>query len=159
VRLELLAAPVTGRVRGQVVQRRPPTAYMVDIERVNPDSPELDMVDIEQEATLILLGALASKEGPAEGGRDAGGPGTAAGVTPQVDQGGAKDAGEPEEAAGGTDQPSGKDGEEAGGEEASAGGEEASAGGKDPNPEKDSVAEGGEKSTGAGEASAGGGGQ
>jgi hypothetical protein len=102
-----------------VVQRRPPTAYMVDIERSNPDSPELDIVDIEREATLILLAAIAAKEGPTVGRGDAGGPGTAAGVTPKVAHGGAKDAGGLEEAAGGPDPPSGKDGEEGGGQEAS----------------------------------------
>jgi hypothetical protein len=155
VRLELLSAPVTGPVQGEVVQRRPPTAFMVDVEREDPDSP--DPVEIEREAMLILLGAIVAKEGPREGGEDANGPGTAAGVTPQVAHGGAKDAGGPKKAAGGTDQPSGKDGEEAGGEEASAGGEEASAGGEDLSPEKDSAAESGENNTGAGEASAGGG--
>jgi hypothetical protein len=149
VRPELLATPVTGPVQGEVVQRRPPTAYMVDIERGNPDSPELDMVDIEREATLILLAAIATKEGPREGEGDAGGPGTDAGVTPQAAHGGAKDAGEPEEAADGPAQPSGRDGEETGGKEASAGGE-------DPSPEKDPAAESGNEGTGAGEASAGG---
>jgi hypothetical protein len=142
VRPELLAAPVTGPVQGEVVQRRPPTAYMVDIERGNPDNPELDMVDIEREATLIFLAAIATKEGPTEGGGDAGGPGTAAGVTPQLAHGGAKDAGGP-------DPPSGKDGEEGGGQEASGGGEV-------PSQEYESAAESGKKSTGAGEASAGG---
>jgi hypothetical protein len=156
VRLELLSAPVIGPVQGEVVQRRPPTAFMVDVERKDPHSP--DPVEIEREAMLILLGAIASKEGPTEGEEDAGGPGTAAGVSPQVAHGGAKDAGGPEEAAGGTGQPSGKDGDEVGGENASAGGEEASAGGKDPSPEKDSAAESGENNTGAGEASARGGG-
>jgi hypothetical protein len=141
VRVELLSALVTGSVRGEVVQRRPPTAFMVDVEREDPDNP--DPIEIEREAMLILLGAIAAKEGPREGGEDAGGPGTAAGVTPQVAHGGAKDAG-------GTDQPSEKDGEEAGGEEAGAGGE-------DPNPEKNPTAEGG-GNNGAGEASAGGGG-
>jgi hypothetical protein len=61
VRPELLAAPVTGPVQGEVVQRRPPTAYMVDIERGNPDNPELDMLDIELEGSLILLVAIATK--------------------------------------------------------------------------------------------------
>jgi hypothetical protein len=144
-----LSAPVTGPVRGEVVQRRPPTAFMVDVEREDPDSP--DPVKIEREVMLILLGAIAAKEGPREGEEDADKPGTAAGVTPQVALGGAKDAGGSKEAAGGTDQPSGKDGEEAGGEEASAGGE-------NPIPEKDSAAESGKNNTGAGKASAGGGG-
>jgi hypothetical protein len=40
---------------------------MVDVERKNPDSP--DPVEIEREAMLILLGAIASKEGPTEGGK------------------------------------------------------------------------------------------
>jgi hypothetical protein len=149
VRVELLSAPVTGPVQGEVVQRRPPTDFMVDVEREDPDNP--DPVEIEREAMLILLGAIAAKEGPREGGEDAGGPGTAASVTPQVAHGGAKDAGGPEEAAGGTDQPSEKDGEEAGGEEAGAGGE-------DPSPEENPTAEGGGNNIGAGEASAGGGG-
>jgi hypothetical protein len=40
VRLDLLlSAPVTGLVRGEVVQRRPPTAFMVDVKREDPDSP------------------------------------------------------------------------------------------------------------------------
>jgi hypothetical protein len=42
---------------------------MVDIERGNPDSPKLDMVDIEREATLILLAAIAAKDGPTGGPR------------------------------------------------------------------------------------------
>jgi hypothetical protein len=151
VRPELLAAPVTGSVQGEVVQRRPPTAYMVDIERGNPDSPELDMVDIEREATLILLAAIAIKEGPTEGGGDAGGPGTAAGVNPQVAHGDIQDVGGPEEAAGGPDPPSGKDGKEGGAQGASGEGEA-------PSQEYESAAESGKKSTGAGEASAGGGG-
>jgi hypothetical protein len=98
VRPELLAAPVTGPVHGEVVQRRPPTAFMVDVEREDPDSP--DFVEIEREAMLILLSAIATKEGPAEGKGDAGGPGTATGVTSQVAHGGAKDACGPEKAAG-----------------------------------------------------------
>jgi hypothetical protein len=81
----LLSAPVTGPVQGEVVQRRPPTAFMVDVEREDPDSP--DPVEIEREAMLILLEAIAAKEGPREGGEDAGGPGTDAGVTPQVAHG------------------------------------------------------------------------
>jgi hypothetical protein len=74
---------------------------MVDVEQEDPDNP--DPVEIEREAMLILLRAIAAKEGPREGGEDAGGPGTAAGITPQVAHGGAKDAGGPKEAAGGTD--------------------------------------------------------
>jgi hypothetical protein len=62
MRPELLPAPVTGPVQGEVVQRRSHTAYMEDIERGNPDNPKLDMVDIEREATLILLAATASKQ-------------------------------------------------------------------------------------------------
>jgi hypothetical protein len=53
VRVELLSAPVTGSVRGEVVQRRPPTAFMVNGEREDPDNP--DLVEIEREAMLILL--------------------------------------------------------------------------------------------------------
>jgi hypothetical protein len=89
VHLELLAAPVAGPVQGEVVQRRPPTAYMVDIERDNPDSP--DPVDIEWEAMLVLLLALATEGGPTESEGDASAPGTAANVPPQVAQGGIKD--------------------------------------------------------------------
>src|SRR6476469_6316321 len=58
---------------------------MVDVEREDPDSP--DPVEIKHEAMLILLGAIAAKEGPEEGGGDAGGPETAADVTPQVAMG------------------------------------------------------------------------
>jgi hypothetical protein len=147
VRVELLSAPVTGPMRGEVVQRRPPTAFMVDVEREDPDNP--NPVEIERKAMLILFGAIAAKKGPREGGEDAGGPRTAAGVTPQVAHGGSKDAGGPEEAAGGTDQPSEKDGE-------GAGGEAAGAGGKNPRLEEDPTAEGSRNNTGAGEASAGG---
>jgi hypothetical protein len=147
VRVELLSAPVTGPVRGEVVQKRPPTAFMVNVKREDPDN--LDPVEIEREAMLILLEARAAKEGPREGGKDAGGPGTAADVTPQVTHGGAKDAGGPKKAAGGTEQPSEKDGEGAGGKEAGAGGEY-------PSPEEDPTAEGGGNNTGAGKASAGG---
>jgi hypothetical protein len=63
VRLELLAAPVKGPVRGEVVQRRPPHAYMVDVKREAPDPVETD-----REATLLMLAALAAKGGPKEGG-------------------------------------------------------------------------------------------
>jgi hypothetical protein len=150
VRVELLSAPVTGPVRGEVVQRRPPTAFMVDVEREDADSS--DPVEIERKAMLILLGAIAAKEGPREGGEDAGEPGTATGVTPQVAHGGAKDAGGPEEAAGGIEQSSGKDGK-------GARGTEPSAGGKDPSPEENPAAQSGENNIGAGEASAWGGGQ
>jgi hypothetical protein len=70
--VKLLSAPVMAPVQGEVVQRRPPTAFMVDVEREDSDNP--DPVEIEREAMLILLGATAAKEGPREGGEDAGGP-------------------------------------------------------------------------------------
>jgi hypothetical protein len=69
VRLELLAAPVRGPVRGEVVQRRPPHAYMVDVEREAPDPVETD-----REATLLMLAALAAEGGPKGGEGVAGGP-------------------------------------------------------------------------------------
>jgi hypothetical protein len=61
VRVKLLSASVTGSVQGEVVQRRPPTAFMVDVEREDPNNP--NPAEIEREAMLILLGAIAAKEG------------------------------------------------------------------------------------------------
>jgi hypothetical protein len=74
VRLELLAAPVSGPVCREVVQRRPPHAYMVDVEREAPDPVEAD-----REASLLMLAALAAAGGPKEGEGVAGGPGKAVG--------------------------------------------------------------------------------
>jgi hypothetical protein len=125
VRMELLAAPVVGPVRGEVVVCRAPTAYMVGVQggedaiikRMHSISTKLGVM--RGEASDLLAALSARKEmvhkgvaggpgkaagkpagGPKEGEGVTGGPGKAAGepdTSPKEGEGG---AGGPEKAAG-----------------------------------------------------------
>jgi hypothetical protein len=125
VRIELLAAPVVGPVRGEVVVRRAPTAYMVGVhggedaitKRMQSVSTKLGAM--RGEASDLLAALSARKEmvhkgvaggpgkaagepagGPKEGEGVTGGPGKAAGEPDTGPKEGEGGAGGPEKAAG-----------------------------------------------------------